>query len=138
MAIPSTIAPVIFRLRESAFAAATVGGPGLCVGRREACSILTADRKDLDLRNQSDTRAWLSDNRPMRCLSPQHWWRNCCQRRAAANFFTTIWPLLNIIHGSAEIGVKKLMFWAACLYPRLAPQPMSEDSRCKGRRSTNE
>ena len=39
----------------------------------------------------------------------------------------------NIIHGAVKANVAKLMFLgAACLYPRLAPQPMSEDSLLTG------
>jgi len=39
----------------------------------------------------------------------------------------------NVIHGAANAGVSKLMFLgASCLYPRLAPQPMAEDSLLQG------
>ncbi|MFN3849214.1 MAG: GDP-L-fucose synthase family protein [Spirosomataceae bacterium] len=39
----------------------------------------------------------------------------------------------NIIHGSYQIGVKKLLFLgSSCIYPKFAPQPMSEDSLLTG------
>ena len=39
----------------------------------------------------------------------------------------------NIIHAAAELKVEKLMFLgAACIYPRLAPQPISENSLLQG------
>ena len=35
---------------------------------------------------------------------------------------------LSVIRGSFAVGVKKLMFFgSSCIYPRLAPQPMTED-----------
>ncbi|MCU0326610.1 MAG: GDP-L-fucose synthase [Spirosomaceae bacterium] len=39
----------------------------------------------------------------------------------------------NIIHGAYQIGVKKLLFLgSSCIYPKFAPQPMSEDSLLTG------
>ena len=39
----------------------------------------------------------------------------------------------NIIHSAWEHGVKKLLFLgSSCIYPKLAPQPMPEDSRLTG------
>ena len=39
----------------------------------------------------------------------------------------------NLIHGAYESGVKKLLFLgSSCIYPKLAPQPMKEDSLLTG------
>jgi len=39
----------------------------------------------------------------------------------------------NLIHGAHEAGVKKLLFLGStCIYPRLAPQPINEDSLLTG------
>ncbi|MBP9900941.1 MAG: GDP-L-fucose synthase [Verrucomicrobia bacterium] len=39
----------------------------------------------------------------------------------------------NLIHGAAQAGVKKLLFLgSSCIYPRLAPQPLQEDSLLTG------
>jgi GDP-L-fucose synthase len=39
----------------------------------------------------------------------------------------------NVIHTAAEIGVRKLLFLgSSCIYPRLAPQPISESSLLTG------
>jgi GDP-L-fucose synthase len=40
---------------------------------------------------------------------------------------------LNLINGSHAVGVKKLLFLgSSCIYPRLAPQPMREDTLLTG------
>jgi len=46
----------------------------------------------------------------------------------------------NIIHAAHTVGVQKLLFLgSSCIYPRLAPQPMSEDALLTGQlESTNE
>jgi GDP-L-fucose synthase len=39
----------------------------------------------------------------------------------------------NIIHGAYKVGVEKLMFLgSSCIYPKLAPQPIPEDSLLTG------
>jgi GDP-L-fucose synthase len=39
----------------------------------------------------------------------------------------------NLIHGAYEAGVKKLLFLgSSCIYPKLAPQPLKEDSLLSG------
>src|SRR5271163_282384 len=39
----------------------------------------------------------------------------------------------NVIHFAAEIGVRKLLFLgSSCIYPKLAPQPISESSLLTG------
>jgi GDP-L-fucose synthase len=46
----------------------------------------------------------------------------------------------NVIHQAFKSGVKKLLFLgSSCIYPKLAPQPMSEDALLTGKlESTNE
>src|SRR5207249_957683 len=39
----------------------------------------------------------------------------------------------NLIRGACKAGVKKLLFLgSSCIYPRLAPQPLKEDSLLQG------
>ena len=139
MAILSSSAPVIFPLAGKRVWIAghrgMVGGALVRRLERENCSILTVDRRSLDLRNQSDTKAWLSDNRPDAVFIAAALVGGIAANaaRPAEFLYDNLAIASNIIHGAAETGVKKLMFLgAACLYPRLAPQPMSETSLLEG------
>ena len=139
MAILPSNAPVIFPLAGKRVWVAghrgMVGGALVRRLKRENCSILTVDRKALDLRNQSDTSAWLSRNRPDAVFMAAALVGGIAANaaRPAEFLYDNLAIASNVIHGAAEIGVKKLMFLgAACLYPRLAPQPMSETSLLEG------
>jgi GDP-L-fucose synthase len=46
----------------------------------------------------------------------------------------------NVIHQAFEAGVKKLLFFgSSCIYPKMAPQPMTEDALLTGKlEATNE
>src|SRR5712671_388537 len=112
-----------------------VGGALVRRLARENCSVLTVDRKDLDLREQSDTKAWLAGNRPDAVFIAAALVGGIAANATlpAEFLYDNLAIASNVIHGAAETGVKKLMFLgAACLYPRLAPQPMSETSLLEG------
>jgi GDP-L-fucose synthase len=139
LTISSSNTPVIFPLAgKRVWVAGHRGMVGSALVRRlerESCAILTVDRKDLDLRNQSDTHAWLSHNRPDAVFIAAALVGGIAANaaRPAEFLYDNLAIASNIIHGAAESGVKKLMFLgAACLYPRLAPQPMSETSLMEG------
>src|SRR3954469_25220693 len=112
-----------------------VGGALVRRLERENCSVLTVDRKDLDLRDQSATKAWLAGNRPDAVFIAAALVGGIAANatRPAEFLYDNLAIASNVIHGAAETGVKKLMFLgAACLYPRLAQQPMSETSLMEG------
>ena len=139
MASSSKIAPVIFPLAgKRVWVAGHRGMVGSALARRlerENCSILTVARSDLDLRDQARTRAWLSANRPDAVFIAAALVGGIAANaaRPADFLYDNLAIASNIIHGAAETRVKKLMFLgAACLYPRLASQPMSEDSLLQG------
>src|SRR3954465_8886161 len=135
----SSNSPVIFPLAgKRVWIAGHRGMVGSALVRRlerESCSILTVDRNDLDLRNQAETRAWLSRNRPDAVFIAAALVGGIAANaaRPAEFLYDNLAIASNVIQGAAETGVKKLMFLgAACLYPRLAPQPMSETSLLEG------
>jgi GDP-L-fucose synthase len=95
----------------------------------ERCEVLTADRRALDLTRQADTEEWLRHNRPDVVI--------VAAARVGGIAYNNAFPVdfladnlaieLNLISGSFAIGVRKLLFLgSSCIYPRLAPQPMSE------------
>jgi GDP-L-fucose synthase len=103
--------------------------------KREACTVLSVDRKTLDLRRQADVERWLSENRPDAIfIAAATVGGILANSTLPADFlYDNLAIAANIIHGAAKTKVSKLMFLgAACLYPRLAPQPMSEASLLDG------
>lgn len=102
---------------------------------REDCTVLTVGRKTLDLRRQAEVEAWLNENRPDAVFIAAATVGGILANstRPADFLYDNLAIAANIIHGAAKANVAKLMFLgAACLYPRLAPQPMSEDSLLEG------
>ena len=103
--------------------------------RHEGCDLLTVPHAELDLRRQAETEAW------MRRAQPQAVFIAAArvggiQANAAypADFlYDNLAITTNIIHGAHLIGVEKLAFLgSSCMYPRLAAQPMREDSLLTG------
>lgn len=55
------------------------------------------------------------------------------QRHQAEFLYDNLMIASNVIHAAAEHGVEKLLFLgSSCIYPKLAPQPMKEDSLLTG------
>ncbi len=132
-------APVIFPLAgKRAWVAGHRGMVGSALVRRlerEACTLLTVDRATLDLRRQAEVEAWMLGNRPdvvfIAAATVGGILAN--STRPVEFLYDNLAIASNIISCAARSNVAKLMFLgAACLYPRLAPQPMSEDSLLEG------
>jgi GDP-L-fucose synthase len=102
---------------------------------REDCTVLTVTRKALDLRAQAEMEAWLLQNRPDAIFIAAATVGGILANstRPADFLYDNLAIAGNIIHGAVKANVAKLMFLgAACLYPRLAPQPMVEGSLLAG------
>src|SRR5215467_3857064 len=120
------------------FVAGHRGMVGAALVRRlklERCDVLTADRGVLNLTRQADTADWLRDNRPDVVI--------VAAAKVGGIAYNTAFPVdflsdnlaieLNLINGAFAIGVRKLLFLgSSCIYPRLAPQPMTEDMLLSG------
>jgi GDP-L-fucose synthase len=101
----------------------------------EGCTILTVDRRTLDLRRQADVDAWVSAQRPdaVFIAAATVGGIHANATRPGEFLYDNVAIATNIIQASANAAVQKLMFLgAACLYPRLAPQPMTEDQLLAG------
>jgi len=119
-----------------------VAGHGGMVGsalvrrlQTENCTIVTADRRTLDLTRQSDTERWLDQMRPDVVV--------VAAARVGGIAFNEAYPVefladnlaieLNLIRASHAAGVRKLLFLgSSCIYPKLAPQPIGEDMLLAG------
>jgi GDP-L-fucose synthase len=130
---------VPFELRgRRVFVAGHRGMVGAAIARRlvtECCEILTADRTRLDLTRQSEVEAWFSDNKPDAVfLAAAKVGGIHANNSYPADFIVDNLQIeLNVLRGAFAAQVKKLLFLgSSCIYPKLAPQPMTEDMLLSG------
>ncbi len=101
----------------------------------EDCTVLTAGREDLDLVRQPDVEAWLADNKPdgVFLAAARVGGILANDTRPADFLYDNLTIEANIIHGAFKAGVSKLLFLgSSCIYPRMAPQPLTEDALLSG------
>ncbi len=101
----------------------------------EPCSILTVERADVDLRDQAAVDAWVDRNRPDAVvLAAAKVGGILANNSYPADFlYDNLMIQSNVIAASHRIGVAKLLFLgSSCIYPRLATQPIREDSLLTG------
>ena len=135
----SNPAAPLFDLRgKRVYVAGHRGMVGSAIVRRlrsEDCTILVEDRQDLDLTRQAETESWLERMKPDVVV--------VAAARVGGIAYNNAYPVdfladnlaieLNLIRGSHAVGVRKLLFLgSSCIYPKLAPQPMTEDMLLTG------
>jgi GDP-L-fucose synthase len=101
----------------------------------ERCEVLTADRRALDLRRQDATEAWFKVHRPEAVFVAAATVGGILanDRRPAEFLYDNLMIAANIIEAAHRTGVRKLLFLgSSCIYPRLAPQPMTEEALLTG------
>ena len=114
------------------------GMVGSAVVRRlasENVQVLTATRAELDLRDAAAVRAWLKANRPdVVVLAAAKVGGILANAAFPADFlYENLAIETAVIHGAFEQGVAKLLFLgSACIYPRMAPQPIPEEALLTG------
>ena len=108
----------------------------------EHCEILTVNRAELDLRRQSDVEAWMARHRPdaIFLAAAQVGGILANESHPAQFLHDNLAIQTNVIEAARCTGTLKLMFLGSvCVYPKLAPQPVPEDSLLTGPlESTNE
>lgn len=114
------------------------GMVGAAIARRlrsEACSVVTAARRELDLRQQDAVDAWMAAQRPQAIF--------LAAARVGGIHANHVYPVdflydnliiqANVIRAAWKFGVEKLLFLgSSCIYPVNAPQPMAEDTLLTG------
>jgi GDP-L-fucose synthase len=103
--------------------------------KRERVDALTAIHGELDLRDQSATRAFLQTKRPdiVVVAAARVGGILANSSRPADFIYDNLMIAANVIHSAHEAGVQRLMFLgSSCIYPRLAPQPIPEGSLLTG------
>jgi len=114
------------------------GMAGSAIVRRlaqERCQILTSARSEVDLRRQAEVEAWMEGTRPqaifVAAATVGGVYAN--STRPAEFIYDNLAIETNIIHTAWKVGVEKLLLLgSSCIYPRLAPQPISEEQLLTG------
>ena len=120
------------------FVAGHKGMVGAAIVRRlagENCEILTADRHTVDLTRQRETARYIAELKPDAVI--------VAAAKVGGIFANDSQPVdflldnlaiaQNVISASYESGVQKLLFLgSSCVYPRMAPQPIAEESLLTG------
>jgi len=94
-------------------------------------AILTVDHDRLDLRRQDATEQWVKTNRPdaVFVAAATVGGIQANSSRPAEFLYDNLAIAANIIHAAASADVSKLVFLgSSCFYPRLAEQPIREDT----------
>jgi GDP-L-fucose synthase len=102
---------------------------------REGCEILTVGRRQVDLRRQAETEAWLGQARPDAVFLAAATVGGILANdtRPGEFLYDNVTIAANVIEGSRQVSVKKLLFLgSSCIYPRLAPQPIPEEALLTG------
>jgi GDP-L-fucose synthase len=121
------------------FVAGHRGLVGSAIVRRleaEGCpNILTATREQLDLRDQAAVSYWFRANRPeyVFLVAGTVGGIHANSTRPAEFIYDNLMIHATVVHAAHEYGVEKLLYLgSSCIYPREAPQPMSEDALLTG------
>ena len=98
-------------------------------------NIIVRTSKELDLRRQADTESFFSSEKPDYVfLAAAKVGGIIANNTYKAEFiYTNLVIASNVIHASYKSGVKKLLnLGSSCIYPKHAPQPMTEDHLLTG------
>jgi GDP-L-fucose synthase len=123
---------------KTVFVAGHGGMVGAALVRRlaqENVELLTANRSEVDLRDQAAVFNWFVKARPQVVfLAAAKVGGIVANNTLRAEFiYDNLIIAANVIHAAHLNGAEKLMFLgSSCIYPKLAPQPLREDSMLTG------
>lgn len=125
--------------RQNVFIAGARGMVGSAVERalrqRGFERLLTPGRQDLDLTSQAAVRRFYAEEKPDTVIvaAARVGGIHANQSRPAEFLYQNLAIAQNTIHAAYENQVRQLLFLgSSCIYPREAPQPMSEDCLLTG------
>jgi len=102
---------------------------------REGCEVLTVARAEVDLRRQVEVEAWIASARPDAVFLAAATVGGIGANAAfpAEFLYDNLAIAANVIEAARRGGAEKLLFLgSSCIYPRDAPQPISEDALLTG------
>jgi len=112
-----------------------VGGAIVRRLAQENCTVLTASRAELDLKNQAAVDRWMADNCPQAVfLAAARVGGILANATSPADFlYDNLMIEANVISAAHRSGVEKLLFLgSSCIYPKLAEQPIREEALLTG------
>lgn len=101
----------------------------------ENCDVITATRQELDLTSQFGVGEWINTKKPdVVFLAAAKVGGILANATYPAEFlYENLMIEANVIHASHQANVSKLVFLGStCIYPKLAPQPIHENSLLTG------
>jgi len=133
------MAAVPFELTDKkVFVAGHRGMVGSALVRRlaqEDVEILTVQRSEVDLLDQTATNRWFEQAKPQVVLhaAAKVGGIHANNTLRAEFIYENLQLAANVIHAAHVNGVEKLLFLgSSCIYPKLAPQPLREDTLLTG------
>src|SRR5260221_12963183 len=133
------MARIPFELKgKTVFVAGHRGMVGSALMRRlerEDVELKTVRRSEIDLRDQAAVFDWFAKARPQVVfLAAAKVGGIVANNTLRAEFlYDNLLIAANVIHAAHSNGAEKLMFLgSSCIYPKLAPQPLREDSMLTG------
>src|SRR5438045_326468 len=112
-----------------------VAGHRGMVGAALVLELRTVAHRELDLRDQAAVSGWFKAKRPQVVfLAAAKVGGIVANNTLRAEFiYDNLLIAANVIHAAHVSGAEKLMFLgSSCIYPKLAPQPLREDSMLSG------
>ena len=103
--------------------------------KREPCDVFVVGRDELDLTRQAEVETWLGDHKPdVVVLAAGRVGGIFANNSYPASFiYENLAIETNVIHAAKNAGVAKLLFLgSSCIYPRMAPQPITEEALLTG------
>jgi GDP-L-fucose synthase len=101
----------------------------------ERCQVLTVGRDRLDLRDQAGVRSWMAREKPdavvIAAAKVGGIYAN--DKYPAEFIYENLVIETNLIEAAFREGVEKLLFLgSSCIYPKIAPQPITEEALLTG------
>ena len=130
---------VVFRLEDKrVWVAGHRGMVGSALVRRlehENCEIVTSERSRVDLRDQSAVETWITETKPQVVfLAAAKVGGILANDTYPADFlYDNLMIQANVITAAFRASVEKFVFLgSSCVYPKFAPQPISEEALLSG------